>query len=174
MASYKPMFITYGPYRGRVLQLEDNEAATAESDGWALPYENVPPSGFAVPADYQWLTPEDEPPASYTEWEQSLALTPDGNGGDGGEGAAPPEVTSLNPNHAIVGGPEVTMSVVGSGFSPDSVIVFNGGEEPTTFVSPTEVTTMVEPSTAVGPATVPVGVRDGGADSNTLPFTFTE
>jgi IPT/TIG domain len=73
-----------------------------------------------------------------------------------------------------VGGADVTMSVIGSGFTAESKIYFNGGEEPTTLVSPTEVTTVVKPSTASGPWTLPVWVQNGSEQSNTLNFSFSE
>ena len=81
----------------------------------------------------------------------------------------------LDPNEAEIGGPDVTMTVTGIGFEDGAVIVFNGGDEPTEFVSETEVTTGVKPSTAGTPGTYPVAVRNpDGQVSNELGFTFTE
>jgi hypothetical protein len=56
------------------------------------------------------------------------------------------------------------------------VIVFNGFDEPTTVVSPTEVTTGVNMAVWTGPSLpLPVGVRNGdGQVSDSLFFTFTE
>jgi len=88
--------------------------------------------------------------------------------------ALTPEITSLAPNTAVVGSTDFTLRVLGMNFQPDAVIVFNGGEEPTTFVSSTELTTGIKPSLASGPSTVPVLVRNKGLlDSNPLDFTFT-
>lgn len=85
----------------------------------------------------------------------------------------PPTVTALEPNTADVGGPDLTLHVRGTGFTAATVILFNGGEEPTEYVSVTEVTTVVRPSTASGPWSVPVTVV--GADPATAPhFQFTE
>lgn len=84
-----------------------------------------------------------------------------------------PVINSLDPNTAVVGGPDVTMTVNGSGFTSQSVIVWNGGDEPTTFVSNTQVTTGVKPSTASGPWSIPVAVRNGDKVSNSLAFQFT-
>jgi IPT/TIG domain len=91
------------------------------------------------------------------------------------EVAVSPTLSALEPNTAQVGGPDVVMSCIGTGFVPDSKIFFNGGEEPTTFVDETEVTTVVKPSTASGPWTVPVHVRNPNGEV-TVPqnFTFTE
>jgi IPT/TIG domain len=82
-------------------------------------------------------------------------------------------VVALAPNTAEVGSAEVQMVVTGTGFSPQTVVLFNGGPEPTDYTSPTEVTTFVQPATASGPATVPVGVQNGNLLSNTQDFTFT-
>jgi hypothetical protein len=81
-----------------------------------------------------------------------------------------PTVTGLNPASAAVGGPDVVLSVYGTGFTAATEILFNLGVEPTTFVSDTEVTTVVKPSTASGPVTVPVSVV--GAEES-APFEFT-
>jgi xanthine dehydrogenase iron-sulfur cluster and FAD-binding subunit A len=80
-------------------------------------------------------------------------------------------VTSIDPATAVVGGPDVTLHVYGEGFTAETVILFNQGEEPTTFVSSTEVTTGLSPATATGAYTVSVSVV-GAADS--VPFVFTE
>jgi len=85
-----------------------------------------------------------------------------------------PVINSLDPNTAVVGGPDLTMTVNGSGFTPQSVIVWNGGDEPTTFVSNTQVSTIVKPSTASGPWSIPISVRNGDKMSNSLSFQFTD
>lgn len=85
-----------------------------------------------------------------------------------------PTVTSLDPATAEVGAADATLTVHGTGFSEYSKIVFNGGVEPTTFVSDTELTTVVKPSTASGAATVPVAVRNGVQTSTPADFEFTE
>jgi hypothetical protein len=62
----------------------------------------------------------------------------------------------------------------GSGFTPESVIVFNGFDEPTTLVSPTQVKTGVNMSVWAAPAVVPIMVRSAsGALSNAMNFAFT-
>jgi hypothetical protein len=77
------------------------------------------------------------------------------------------------PNTAEVGGPDLTVTVSGSGFTPESVIVWNGGDEPTTFLNKSTLTTTVKPSTASGPVTVPITVRNGELTSvEAVNFTF--
>ena len=90
------------------------------------------------------------------------------------EPPAPPELTSLSPNTAVSGdATDITMSCIGSGFTPDSIIVFNGYIEPTTFVSDTEVTTGVKPSLFAVPAVCPVEVHTGSQVAGPIDFTFT-
>lgn len=83
-------------------------------------------------------------------------------------------LTSIAPNTAVVGGPDVTLTVTGTNFTEDSVILWNGSPEPTVFVSPTQLTTVVRPSTASGPSTLPVRVRtEDGFETAPQTFTFT-
>lgn len=84
------------------------------------------------------------------------------------------EVTELDPESAEIGEPSFTLHVLGTGFGPDSKIVFNGNEEPTTFVSPEELTTGVNMDVWQGPSEpLPVKVRTGfGDDSNEVMFQF--
>lgn len=77
-----------------------------------------------------------------------------------------PVVTSILPNNTKVGGDDFTLSVYGEGFTEDTVILFNDGEEPTEFVDASRVRTLVKPSTASGPAIVPVSVKGAAASMN--------
>jgi hypothetical protein len=80
-------------------------------------------------------------------------------------------VTGLSPATAVAGdATDVTLTVQGTGFTPATVIVFNGLEEPTTYVSATAVTTGVKPSLFVVPAVCPVSVVGAAAS---VPFEFT-
>lgn len=86
-----------------------------------------------------------------------------------------PKVTSLTPNSAEVGDPSFLLHVHGTGFTSGSIIMFNGGEEPTTFVGPTELTTQVDMTTVAGPAVVPVAVLStDGVLSDSMNFAFTD
>lgn len=87
----------------------------------------------------------------------------------------PPVVTALEPDTAAIGDPSFTLHVLGTGFDAQSVIVFAGQDEPTTLVSPTEVTTGVNMAVWLGPDALPVLVRNGdGTASDARTFTFTE
>lgn len=81
----------------------------------------------------------------------------------------------LDPDEAAIGDPDVTLTVTGTGFIDGAQIVFNGGAETTMFVSDTELTTVVKPSTAAVTGTFPVTVVQGGYTVEPpLEFTFTE
>jgi hypothetical protein len=117
---------------------------------------------------------------TYAVTDRALAETLRGNGfvsiegwTEGGGGTAP-VLASLTPATVALGAPSFTLHVHGTGFAAGAVIVFAGKDEPTTWVSDTEVTTGVDMAVWVGPDTVPVVVRgvDSGA-SNALSFTFT-
>jgi hypothetical protein len=72
--------------------------------------------------------------------------------------------------------PTLTSLCKGSGFTAESKIIWNGGEEPTTFGDPTTVSTLVKPSTVDPglqlPFSLPVLVRTGAQDTEPLQFTF--
>jgi hypothetical protein len=85
-----------------------------------------------------------------------------------------PAVTALTPATAVAGdATDITMIVEGDGFTPASVIRFNGLDEPTTFIDASQVSTVVKPSLFVVPADCPVTVRNGAAISNAQTFSFT-
>jgi hypothetical protein len=85
-----------------------------------------------------------------------------------------PVIISLTPNTVECNSPDVEMMVEGTGFSPDSVIVFNGYDEPTDYFSPTSIGTGIKPSLFEVAAVCPVIVRGPGGESNSLDFTFTD
>jgi hypothetical protein len=86
----------------------------------------------------------------------------------------PPVLSSLVPATAAIGDPNFTLQVVGTGFQPSDVILWNGAPEPTTFVSATELTTGVNMATAQAAITLPVSVHTIlGEISNVLDFTLT-
>ena len=89
--------------------------------------------------------------------------------------AETPTTTSLAPASAVAGdAADIEMVVNGTGFNELSKIVFNGNDEPTTMLSPTQVRTIVKPSIFVVAADVPVAVRNGSLTSNAQIFSFTE
>jgi hypothetical protein len=87
----------------------------------------------------------------------------------------PPDIPAdATPATAVAGdATDIDMIVEGSGFTPASVISFNGLSEPTTFIDDTQVSTGVKPSLFTVPADCPVAVRNGQTVSNSLTFSFT-
>jgi hypothetical protein len=85
-----------------------------------------------------------------------------------------PEITSLNPSSVNLGEPSFDIHVMGRNFTEESVIVFNGYVEPTTFVSSTELTTIVNMTVWAAPAILPVQVLTDDIQSDPLMFEFVD
>ena len=84
-----------------------------------------------------------------------------------------PELTSIDPDTAAVGDPDVTLHCYGTGFVEGAVVVFDGSDQPATFVSEGEVTTIVDPAAATE-GSVLVCVRNlDDRETEDLSFTFT-
>ena len=88
---------------------------------------------------------------------------------------ARPVLTSINPTTAVIGGADLTLHAIGSGFDANCAILFNGGREPTVLVSPTELTTTVKPSLVTIAGSYPVQVVKGNSlvSAAVKSFTFT-
>jgi hypothetical protein len=85
-----------------------------------------------------------------------------------------PVLDAISPDTAVAGDPaDIVLSCTGTGFNESTVITFGNFDEPTTFVSDTEVTTVVKPSIFVNPDTVPVKLHNSVAFSDPVDFTFT-
>jgi len=115
--------------------------------------------------------------ASINEPEGSTigSLNPGGPGGPPVEGEGePPDLLDIDPDMATIGDADLTLTCTGEDFTPDSVIVFNGGDEATTFVNETTLTTTVKPSTATVAGEFPVAVRNAIGESEPLSFEFVE
>jgi hypothetical protein len=87
--------------------------------------------------------------------------------------ALKPVLNSINPSSANLGDPDLTMHANGSKFVDGSVIVFNGGDEPTTFISDNQLSTIVRPSTATTPGSYGVNIRNPDGQYADLEKTFT-
>jgi hypothetical protein len=88
-------------------------------------------------------------------------------------GIVVPTVSALVPSTAALGAPSFTLHVQGAGFLPGAVILWNGSPEPTTFVSASELTTLVNMATAQVAIPIPVAVQIAGLVTNSLTFTLT-
>jgi len=83
-----------------------------------------------------------------------------------------PVLASLDPAHGQIGGPDVEMSCVGTGFTTTSVIMFAGNPEPIRYYGPESISTMIRMSLGWGEGPVPVTVKNGELETAPLEFTF--
>jgi len=86
-----------------------------------------------------------------------------------------PVATSLSPAVALVGSAGFTLTVNGSGFVPSSVVLWNGANRPTTYVSASQLQATIGAGDVAAVGTVSVSVfspAPGGGTSATLPFTI--
>jgi len=90
------------------------------------------------------------------------------------DSADPLTLTALTPPNAELGSADVVLHAAGTGFTPSSILTFNGGDEPTVFVSDKEVTTIVKPSLATVVGSFPVTVKRGTEETPALMFDFIE
>ena len=98
-------------------------------------------------------------------------------GGGGGYGGSPnpvPSIVFLDPSSVAMGGPDFYLTVYGSGFSPSSVVQWNGSTLATTFVSGNLVYAVVSASYRNGSGTASVTVFNpapgGGLSTATSVF----
>lgn len=85
-----------------------------------------------------------------------------------------PVLTGMYPATAAVGTPSLTLTLNGSGFSPNSVVRWNGSDRATTFVSSSQITATVTATdlSTLGNASILVfNGPPGGGTSSPLPFT---
>ncbi|MFQ5664115.1 MAG: S8 family serine peptidase [Terriglobia bacterium] len=86
-----------------------------------------------------------------------------------------PTLTSLLPASALAGGPDFTLTLMGSGFVSSSVVRWKGSNRPTSFVNSNQVTATVSASDILSPGTANVTVFNptpGGGQSAPLTFTI--
>src|SRR5882672_6121413 len=65
--------------------------------------------------------------------------------------ADPVTLTSVNPRAVLAGGAGFTLTLTGTNFSKNSIVIFNQSPQPTTFVSPTQLKATIDASTLVTP-----------------------
>jgi IPT/TIG domain len=86
----------------------------------------------------------------------------------------PPSLTAIEPNTLPVPGPDTEVVLTGANFNENSQIMWNGSAEPTTYIDPEHLSTIVRPSTVEAelPFTLPVAVLNGSILSDPIEFTF--
>jgi hypothetical protein len=103
------------------------------------------------------------------DWQRFLAI-----GGKIGDLNGPygPLLTKVEPATAMVGQNPIRIHFLGLGFTPATEINWNGGLEPTTFHSDTDISTGLDPSSASGTYTIDVWVEENGIESQKLKFSL--
>jgi hypothetical protein len=141
--------------------------------------ENPPPAAervASVSAGHEpyVIRPNVTHPSNDVNYEEPQLPPPTPTPPDGGTGepAPPMDLTSLDPASAPVGTGAITLTVNGTGFTSDCVIVVNDIDLPTTFVSETQLTSDAFPVSGVA-ETVNVEVERGDESSDMLTFDFT-
>ena len=118
-----------------------------------------------------------EPPGSQVIPEGAGAGTgeerPGTNPPTGGQDQAP-TIEALDPDEIEIGAADTILHVHGTGFTPQSVIHFAGHDEPTSFVSDSEITTGLKPSLWQEAVVVKCSVKNGTAESEEEEFEFLE
>jgi hypothetical protein len=113
-------------------------------------------------------------PAVIIKARNNLRVLEQNPGASAGIPAQLPTITMLEPAEAEVGGSDIELHVIGTAFTADTQIIFNGGQEPTTHYSDTDISTVVKPSLVSEAVIVPVLVRNATGESNPLDFEFFE
>jgi len=128
--------------------------------------------GIAPPAPAQQHT--DEQALAMENHLPSINEPPGSNiaAGDAGPVELPPLVlTDISPDAMVVGSGTFLLTVTGSGFGPNCIVVFDDADQPTTYVSPTELT--ADCPVLAAAAVVDVEVHRGEDMSDVLSFEFT-
>jgi trimeric autotransporter adhesin len=85
--------------------------------------------------------------------------------------SAAPAITELVPNDTPAGSPGFTLTINGSGFGTGAAVYWNGAALTTSYVTGNQVTAAVPMANVTTTGSVPVYVRSGTKNSNTLTFT---
>jgi hypothetical protein len=88
-------------------------------------------------------------------------------------GSVKPSITAIDPASVEIGADNLTLTITGEGFGPDTVIYFASHDEPTTLEDDGTVSTGLKPSLWTAPATVQCYVRNGTLHSDPVDFEFT-
>jgi IPT/TIG domain len=90
-----------------------------------------------------------------------------------GFGVTFPSITALTPSSSPVNSPAFTMTVQGTNFGTDAVVLWNGVTQQTTFINSTELLVTVTDTDLMFAGLTHVFVRSGGMNSNTVDFNVT-
>jgi Tol biopolymer transport system component len=82
-------------------------------------------------------------------------------------------VNSLAPTSAIAGSPSLTLTVGGANFVAGSVVLWNGADRATTFVSATQLTAVIPAADIAAASTAQVAVRNPAPGGSSAAVAFT-
>ena len=86
---------------------------------------------------------------------------------------SPPAITTLTPNSVPVNSVPFTMTINGSNFGTDAVVFWHGTVQSTFFVTSNQLLATVTDTDLMFTGLVPIYVRTGGQNSNTVDFDVT-
>jgi hypothetical protein len=142
-------------------------------------------NGTALPTTYLDSTQLNASiPASYIASSASIPVTVTTPGTTGGTSTAQtftvnapvPTVTSINPTTLYAGSPDITLTVDGTNFLPNSSVQLAGASRTTVFVSSTQITASIpaaDLASAATPAITVFNPAPQGGTSNSIPLSIT-
>jgi hypothetical protein len=86
---------------------------------------------------------------------------------------SPPSITELVPNSVPVNSVPFALTVNGTNFLTDAIVVWNGTPLSTTFVSSNQLVAVLGATNLMNAGLIRVYVRTGGLNSNTVDFDVT-
>jgi hypothetical protein len=86
---------------------------------------------------------------------------------------SPPSITELVPNSVPVNSVPFAMTINGTNFLTDAIVVWNGTPLSTTFVSSNQLVAVLEATNLMNTGLIRVFVRTGVLNSNTVDFDVT-
>lgn len=87
--------------------------------------------------------------------------------------SSPPSIAAFTPGSVPVNSVPFTMTINGSNFLPDAVVFWQGTPQSTLFITSNQLLLKVTETDLMFMGMVPVYVRTGGQNSNTLDFEVT-
>jgi len=87
-----------------------------------------------------------------------------------GSAVSPPSITQLVPNNVPVNSVPFFLTVNGTNFLTDAIVVWNGTTLNTTFMSSKQLVALLETTDLQNVGLIRVYVRTGGLNSNTVDF----
>jgi hypothetical protein len=145
------------------------EATTLTDDAGVFVFRDIPAGTYR-------LTPI---PIGYTVTpvERTFTITnANSRNNDFAVGLTVPTVKTVTPDGVVVNSDSMTITVDGSNFIPGNVVLFEVTELPTTYVSDTRLTAVVDRSLLTASGDVAIAVRNRGPSGNYVdaaPVTFT-